>query len=95
MEYTGIHGTLTQVIDVSLTRSLLMEKEFINIHKNWKQHIATVEYPPLWLLTSIVLPYEELNETLIPYTQTSWKDQWQPSLPFFNCLDLFPHSLIK
>lgn len=36
MQNTGVHDTLMQVIDVSLSSSLLMEKEFINIHKNWK-----------------------------------------------------------
>ena len=38
-----MHGTLMEVIDVSFTSSLLMEKESINLNKKWKQCIATVD----------------------------------------------------
>lgn len=56
-----MHDTLMQVTDVSLISNLLMEKEFINTHNNWKQHVETAEFPPLWFLTFTILPYEERN----------------------------------
>lgn len=59
-----MHDILMQVTDVSLASSLLMEKEFINLHKNLKQHLAAVECSPLWLLKFTTLPYEELDETV-------------------------------
>jgi len=33
IQNTGMHGTLMEVIDVSFTSSLLMEKESINLNK--------------------------------------------------------------